>query len=102
MPLTPAGKLDRQALPEPEFRSAAQNYRAPSGPVERIIADAAASVLGVERVGVDDSFFALGGDSIVAISLVSRAKSRRSCLHSSRRVRTQDGGAIGRNRTPGR
>ena len=74
VPLTPAGKLDRQALPEPEFRSAAQNYRAPSGPVERIIADAAASVLGVERVGVDDSFFALGGDSIVAISLVSRAK----------------------------
>ncbi|UJC79083.1 amino acid adenylation domain-containing protein [Rhodococcus erythropolis] len=75
VPLTPAGKIDRQALPEPELRSADQNYRAPSGPVERIIADAAASVLGIERVGVDDSFFALGGDSIVAISLVSRAKS---------------------------
>ncbi|MFC8935836.1 non-ribosomal peptide synthase/polyketide synthase, partial [Rhodococcus sp. NPDC057135] len=74
VPLTPAGKVDRRALPEPDLRSEAQHYRAPSGPVERIIADAAASVLGVERVGVDDSFFALGGDSIVAISLVSRAK----------------------------
>ncbi|MGV9823897.1 condensation domain-containing protein, partial [Nocardia xishanensis] len=48
--------------------------RAPSGPVERVLAGVFAEVLGVESVGVDDSFFALGGDSIMSIQLVARAK----------------------------
>ncbi|WP_280458679.1 non-ribosomal peptide synthetase, partial [Nocardia carnea] len=74
IPLTPVGKLDRKALPEPVL--AAQTYRAPVGEAETVIAEVFADVLGVERIGVDDSFFALGGDSILSIQLVSRAKAR--------------------------
>ncbi|XOZ86368.1 non-ribosomal peptide synthase/polyketide synthase [Nocardia testacea] len=74
IPLTPVGKLDRKALPEPVLR--AQSFRAPVGAVESIICEVFADVLGVAQVGVDDSFFALGGDSILSIQLVSRAKAR--------------------------
>ncbi|MFH5207317.1 amino acid adenylation domain-containing protein [Antrihabitans sp. NCIMB 15449] len=75
VPLTPVGKLDRKALPAPVFASEAE-FRAPRTPVEQTIADVFAEVLGVSQVGVDDSFFALGGDSIVSIQVVSRAKAR--------------------------
>ncbi|MEU8897410.1 amino acid adenylation domain-containing protein [Nocardia sp. NPDC048505] len=74
LPLTPVGKLDRAALPDPV--PAATEFRAPVGEVESIIAEVFASVLGVERVGLDDSFFALGGDSILSIQVVARAKAR--------------------------
>ncbi|MEV4130485.1 amino acid adenylation domain-containing protein, partial [Nocardia sp. NPDC049707] len=74
LPLTPIGKLDRNALPEPVF--AASEFRAPVSEIETIIAEVFAAVLGIERVGLDDSFFALGGDSILSIQLVSRAKAR--------------------------
>ncbi|RDI51834.1 non-ribosomal peptide synthase/polyketide synthase, partial [Nocardia mexicana] len=74
IPLTPVGKLDRRALPEPVFT--AREFRAPASETEALIAEVFADVLGVDRVGVDDSFFALGGDSILSIQLVSRAKAR--------------------------
>ena len=74
IPLTPAGKLDRRALPAPDFGVQAAVFRAPGSPVEEIVAGIFAEVLGLERVGVDDDFFALGGDSIMAIQLVARAK----------------------------
>ncbi|WP_169332725.1 non-ribosomal peptide synthetase [Nocardia araoensis] len=74
IPLTPVGKLDRAALPEPVF--AVREFRAPTTQLQEIIAEIFAAVLGVERVGLDDSFFALGGDSILSIQLVSRAKAR--------------------------
>ncbi|MFI6773701.1 amino acid adenylation domain-containing protein [Nocardia sp. NPDC050412] len=74
IPLTPVGKLDRAALPEPVF--APREFRAAETPVEEIIAQVFAELLGVERIGRDDSFFALGGDSILSIQLVSRAKAR--------------------------
>ncbi|MFI6955256.1 amino acid adenylation domain-containing protein [Nocardia sp. NPDC050408] len=73
LPLTTNGKLDRNALPEPKF--AVTVSRAPSSPLESRIAELFAQVLGVRQVGADDSFFAIGGDSIVSIQLVSRAKS---------------------------
>ncbi|OZC54373.1 non-ribosomal peptide synthetase [Rhodococcus sp. RS1C4] len=74
VPITPSGKVDRSALPDPLAHVEAAPFRAASDPVQQIIADAMAEVLGKDSVGVDDSFFALGGDSIVAIQLVSRAK----------------------------
>ncbi|WP_327101316.1 amino acid adenylation domain-containing protein [Nocardia vinacea] len=74
IPLTPLGKVDRRALPAPDFSVRAAAGRAPSTPREAALADLFADVLGLETVGVDDSFFALGGDSIVSIQLVSRAK----------------------------
>ncbi|WP_374229942.1 amino acid adenylation domain-containing protein, partial [Rhodococcus sp. F64268] len=73
LPLTPNGKLDKKALPAPVF-AGDKKFRAPATPTEVAIAEVFADVLGIDKVGADDSFFALGGDSIVSIQLVSRAK----------------------------
>ncbi|MGA9870977.1 MAG: amino acid adenylation domain-containing protein, partial [Rhodococcus sp. (in: high G+C Gram-positive bacteria)] len=69
-PLNTSGKLDRKALPAPEFETA--EFRAPSTPIEEIVAGIFGEVLGIERVGRGDDFFALGGNSLVATQLVSR------------------------------
>ncbi len=74
IPLGPTGKLDRSALPEPDF--AGGTYRAPRTEAEAIIAAAYADVLGVERVGVDDDFFAVGGDSLRSLQVVARARAK--------------------------
>ncbi|WP_280443546.1 non-ribosomal peptide synthase/polyketide synthase, partial [Nocardia brasiliensis] len=76
MPLSPNGKLDRRALPEPAFE--AREFRAPSTPIEEIVANTFADVLGLvpaegERaVGLDDDFFDLGGNSLIATQVVAR------------------------------
>jgi amino acid adenylation domain-containing protein/non-ribosomal peptide synthase protein (TIGR01720 family) len=74
LPLSPNGKVDRQALPMPDHtRSALEGtYVAPQTPVEELLAQIWAEVLHLERVGVHDNFFALGGDSILSIQVVSR------------------------------
>jgi amino acid adenylation domain-containing protein len=73
LPLNRNGKVDRRALPAPEFDPAA-DYVAPGTEAERVLADIWAAVLGVERVGVEDNFFELGGDSILSIQVISRAR----------------------------
>ncbi|CAH9414784.1 hypothetical protein SGL43_01796 [Streptomyces globisporus] len=70
--LTPNGKVDRGALPVPEFR-AAEVYRAPVTERELVLHEVFAEVLGQPRIGVDDSFFDLGGDSIISMQLAARA-----------------------------
>ncbi|MGA4843959.1 thioesterase domain-containing protein [Streptomyces sp. G45] len=72
LPLTVNGKLDKRALPEPEFTGG--EYRAPSTPVEEILAGIFARVLDVPRVGVDDSFFDLGGNSLSAMRVVAAVR----------------------------
>jgi non-ribosomal peptide synthase protein (TIGR01720 family) len=72
LPVNANGKVDRLALPDPVFTGGV--YRAPRTPREELLCGVFAEVLGVDRVGVDDSFFELGGDSIVAIRLVARAR----------------------------
>ncbi|MFF4819083.1 amino acid adenylation domain-containing protein [Kitasatospora sp. NPDC001309] len=77
LPLTPNGKVDRKALPAPaaDDRAVARSDgRAPDGPVERALARVFAEVLGLDRVGAEDGFFELGGDSLKSIQLVSRAR----------------------------
>ncbi|KOG86365.1 hypothetical protein ADK38_31470, partial [Streptomyces varsoviensis] len=73
LPLTPNGKLDRAALPAPDY-SAGSTGRAPRDARESLLTDLYADVLGVHRVTIDDSFFDLGGDSILALRLVGRAR----------------------------
>ncbi|MEE1795916.1 amino acid adenylation domain-containing protein [Streptomyces sp. BE308] len=77
LPLTPNGKLDRSALPAPHGpASPARGARGPNSPAERLLCELFAAILGRPDVGVEDDFFELGGDSIVSIRLVSRARSR--------------------------
>ncbi|WP_051807052.1 non-ribosomal peptide synthetase [Streptomyces sp. NRRL F-2664] len=72
LPLTPDGAVDRAALPEPE--PPARPYRAPRTPQEAALCELLAEVLGVERVGMNDDFFALGGNSLLATRLTSRIR----------------------------
>ncbi|MCA1682370.1 MAG: AMP-binding protein, partial [Actinobacteria bacterium] len=73
LPLNANGKVDRRALPAPEF-DVAVGYVAPRSEAERVLADIWAQVLGAQRVGVEDNFFELGGDSILSIQVISRAR----------------------------
>ncbi|ARG94953.1 hypothetical protein B1T50_26790 [Mycobacterium kansasii] len=73
LPLTVNGKLDTRALPAPSYGQV-ERYRAPATPVEAVLAGIYAQVLGLDQVGVDDSFFDLGGDSISAIQVAARAR----------------------------
>ncbi|ERO64923.1 non-ribosomal peptide synthetase, partial [Pseudomonas piscis] len=74
MPLSPNGKLDRKALPKPDKAQSAQAYEAPQSLLEQQIAAIWAEVLGIEQVGLNDNFFERGGDSIISIQVVSRAR----------------------------
>ncbi|MGW2374842.1 amino acid adenylation domain-containing protein [Kitasatospora sp. NPDC001683] len=92
LPLTVHGKVDRQALPEPDFASKSVG-RDPATEAERILCRVFAEVLGLERVGVEDGFFELGGDSISSMQVAARAR-REGIALTPRQVFEQ--------RTPGR
>ncbi|MFF0524662.1 non-ribosomal peptide synthase/polyketide synthase [Actinomadura nitritigenes] len=76
VPLTPAGKTDRAALPAPGTGRSAQagEFRAPATPGEELLAGVWAEILGVGQVGADDDFFDLGGHSLLAVQVISRIR----------------------------
>lgn len=76
LPLTPNGKVDRKALPEPDRTrpDIGERYVAPRNAVEQVLTGIWADVLGIEKVGVHDSFFDLGGHSILVTQLVARVR----------------------------
>ncbi|HEV2145828.1 MAG TPA: phosphopantetheine-binding protein, partial [Longimicrobiaceae bacterium] len=75
LPLTPNGKVDRRLLPEPEPAGPdLESYVAPRTGVEEVLAEVWEEVLGLERVGVNDNFFALGGHSLLATRVASRVR----------------------------
>src|SRR6266545_1840743 len=76
IPLTSNGKVDRDRLPAPEDGRPTLGgaYQAPESPVQRTLADIVSAVVGVEPVGIADNFFEIGGDSILAIQVVARAR----------------------------
>jgi acyl carrier protein len=74
LPRTPSGKVDRLALPDPA-QAVESEYVAPHSPLEETVAAIWADVLGVEKVGVEDDFFALGGHSLLATQVVAQVRS---------------------------
>ncbi|HEY0733697.1 MAG TPA: amino acid adenylation domain-containing protein [Herpetosiphonaceae bacterium] len=76
LPLTPNGKVDRRALPDPDHTrpDLAAEFVAPATPVERDVAAIWSDVLGVERVGIYDNFFDLGGHSLLVVQVISRIR----------------------------
>jgi amino acid adenylation domain-containing protein/non-ribosomal peptide synthase protein (TIGR01720 family) len=77
LPLSPNGKVDRDRLPAPAgdgWLLAGEEYVAPQTPVQQTLADVVAAVVGVPKVGIHDNFFEVGGDSILAIQVVARAR----------------------------
>ncbi len=75
LPLTPNGKIDRRRLPRPETSAPAARpaRRAPRSAIEHRLAELWRAFLGVERIGIDDNFYQLGGDSLAAIRIAARA-----------------------------
>jgi amino acid adenylation domain-containing protein len=76
LPLTSSGKVDRKALPAPDFAAAAAEYVAPRNRVEEAVAAAFQELLAIPRVGAHDDFFALGGHSLLAVRLLSQLRDR--------------------------
>jgi amino acid adenylation domain-containing protein/non-ribosomal peptide synthase protein (TIGR01720 family) len=73
MPLTPNGKVDRRALPAPDRAAAAREYAPPRDDKERFFCELWQELLGLPRVGINDDFFELGGDSLLVIRVVTKA-----------------------------
>jgi amino acid adenylation domain-containing protein/FkbH-like protein len=76
-PLSPNGKINRKALPAPEYKAPTEGYVAPRSPIEEVVAGIWAEVLRLPQVGVNDEFFSLGGHSLLATQVVSRI--RQAC-----------------------
>ncbi|PTQ96709.1 amino acid adenylation domain-containing protein [Mucilaginibacter yixingensis] len=70
-PLTPNGKINRKALPEPDHNQARMAYAAPRTSIEQLVADIWRRYLGIEKIGIYDDFFELGGHSLIAVEIMT-------------------------------
>ncbi|WP_420713061.1 amino acid adenylation domain-containing protein [Streptomyces sp. MMG1121] len=105
LPLTANGKVDRGALPVPEAKPVTSARREPVTPAERVFSELFAQILGVPDIDPDDSFFALGGDSILSIRLVAGARKRGLVISARDVFRHKTAAALARHareRTPAR
>jgi hypothetical protein len=84
-PITPNGKLDRKALASLK-PTAPRSVRSPAGPRERQLCEIVAEVVGVPQAGLDDNFFALGGNSLLAMQVTSRVRAALGCELSIRAI----------------
>ncbi|GDY58189.1 hypothetical protein SVIO_088120 [Streptomyces violaceusniger] len=100
LPLTPSGKLDRAALPAPARGAEGAGGRPPSTPREAVLCRLFAEVLGVPEPGVEEGFFALGGDSILSMQLVSRARREGLVLTPRQVFQHQTPAALARLTSP--
>jgi len=109
LPLSANGKVDRGALPAPDSvrQGARKELVAPTTPEEKVLAGIWAQVLGVEQVGVEDAFFEIGGDSLLAVQLISRVRDALRVemslreLFDSMTVAEMARQVVARERTPG-
>src|SRR5207237_2523627 len=74
LPLTPNGKVDRRALPKPDLKAEDSSYVAHSNAIEEILAEIWAEILQRNHVSIHDNFFDLGGQSLLAMQLISRVR----------------------------
>ncbi|NET12212.1 MAG: amino acid adenylation domain-containing protein [Okeania sp. SIO1H6] len=75
LPLTPNGKIDKKALPEPDsIRRELENFVAPRNPTEELLANIWSQLLKVEKIGIHDDFFSVGGNSLLATQVISRLR----------------------------
>jgi thioesterase domain-containing protein/ubiquinone/menaquinone biosynthesis C-methylase UbiE len=79
LPLTFNGKIDRKALPDPSARRSATLFRAPNSEEEYLLCNIFSELTGVDPVGVDDSFFGIGGHSLLAMRLIARLRQETGC-----------------------
>ncbi|MFI6579580.1 amino acid adenylation domain-containing protein [Embleya sp. NPDC050493] len=99
-PLTPSGKVDRAALPAPERIADAEDYVAPRTDDERVLAEVWADVLDIDRVGVTDNFYELGGDSILGIKVVAKARAAGVSISAKALFRLQTIAALSDEAAP--
>ena len=74
LPLSSNGKIERKALPKPQIERQAQQYQAPTSATEEVLCRLLGELLGVSQPGVNDNFFALGGDSILGLQFIAQAR----------------------------
>ncbi len=86
LPLTASGKLDRRALPAPDWTAAGHGYQPPTDAAQRSLTDLFGQLLRLDRVGIDDDFFASGGDSLLAARLVAAIRETSGVVVSVRSV----------------
>jgi len=81
LPLTPSGKVDRRALPapDPSWHQATAEFTAPRTPLEKTLAGIWQTLLKVERIGIHENFFELGGESLLGLRLVNRLREMLGC-----------------------
>ncbi|MDD2706956.1 MAG: amino acid adenylation domain-containing protein [Verrucomicrobiae bacterium] len=80
LPLTPNGKIDKKALPDPHFEPAKETYAPPENAIQRQLCQTMKEVLGLDKIGIRDDFFANGGDSIACLRLSAKCRDKGHAL----------------------